>query len=100
MIDDPAFYALAVPAVLLVGLSKGGFGGAGAILGVPIMSLAVSPVQAAAILLPILLVMDGVGLYAWRGTRDRGSLVHLLPSALIGVAIGWALAAAVSSDHV
>ena len=48
MITDPLFYAAAVPAVILVGLAKGGFAGALAMLGVPLMSLVVSPVQAAA----------------------------------------------------
>ena len=51
---DPWFYAAAVPAVILVGLSKGGLGGAMGFVGVPLMALTISPVQAAAILLPIL----------------------------------------------
>jgi uncharacterized membrane protein YfcA len=62
MMTDPFFYAAAIPAVIMVGLSKGGFGGAMALLGVPLMALAISPVQAAAILLPILIVMDIVSL--------------------------------------
>jgi hypothetical protein len=39
MITDPVFYALAVAAVILIGLSKGGFGGALALLGVPMVAL-------------------------------------------------------------
>jgi len=53
-----AFFTFAIPAVLVVGLSKGGIGGAIGLLGVPLMSLAVDPVKAAAIFLPILIVMD------------------------------------------
>ena len=49
MITDPYFYALAVPAVILVGLAKGGFVGAFVMLGVPLLSLMISPVQAAGI---------------------------------------------------
>ena len=58
LLADPWFYAAAIPAVILVGLSKGGFGGAVGFVGVPLMALVMSPVQAAAILLPIL-VPDG-----------------------------------------
>lgn len=100
LLSDPAFYLAAIPAVLLVGLSKGGFGGAMALLGVPMLSLVVSPVQAAAILLPILIVMDIVSLWAWRGYRDRRTLSIMLPGALIGIAMGWATAAIVTEGHV
>ena len=58
MISDPWFYAVAIPAVLLVGISKGGFGGGLGTAAVPLMALVISPVQAAAILLPILCIMD------------------------------------------
>ena len=52
MIDDPWFYAAAIPAIFVLGLAKGGFGSVG-LLVIPILSLAVSPVQAAGITLPI-----------------------------------------------
>ena len=54
MLSDPFFYAVAVPAVLLFGIAKGGFGGGLGVASVPLMSLVMSPVQAAGILLPIL----------------------------------------------
>jgi uncharacterized membrane protein YfcA len=60
-VAEPWFYIVAVPAVLIVGISKGGFGGGLALVGVPMMSLLVAPAQAAAIMLPILIVMDAVG---------------------------------------
>ncbi len=60
MIDDWHFYALAIPAVLLMGLSKGGFAGLGA-LSLPMLIFVTDPVRAAAILLPILNVQDVVG---------------------------------------
>ncbi|KJS13798.1 MAG: membrane protein [Hoeflea sp. BRH_c9] len=93
MMTDLFFYATAIPAVILVGLSKGGFGGAMALLGVPLMALAISPVQAAAILLPILIVMDIVSLWSWRSHRDKTTLMIMVPGALAGIAIGWATAA-------
>ncbi|MCY0096534.1 sulfite exporter TauE/SafE family protein [Hoeflea ulvae] len=93
MMTDPFFYATAIPAVILVGLSKGGFGGAMALLGVPLMALTISPVQAAAILLPILIVMDMVSLWTWRSHKDTRTLVIMLPGALVGIGIGWITAA-------
>ena len=71
MLADPWFYAAAVPAVVIVGLAKGGFGGGISILGVPLMALVISPLDAAAIMLPIMIVMDIVALFAWRGVWDR-----------------------------
>lgn len=99
MISDPLFYYTAIPAVLLIGLSKGGFGGI-ALLGVPLISLVISPVQAAGIMLPILIVMDIVALLAYRGTYDAKSLKILIPAGMLGVGIGWATAAMVSPSFV
>ncbi|MEO3389176.1 sulfite exporter TauE/SafE family protein [Mesorhizobium sp. CAU 1741] len=100
LLTDPWFYAAALPAVIVVGLSKGGLGGATALIGVPLMALVVSPVQAAAILLPILIVMDMVSLWAWRGERDPMTLKLMLPGALAGIAIGWLTAAMVTAGAV
>jgi uncharacterized membrane protein YfcA len=94
----PAFFAAAIPAVMLVGLSKGGIGGAFGLLGVPIMSMAVDPVQAAAIFLPILIVMDIVALWSWRNFNDRRTLLVILPGGVIGIALGWATSAYVSDN--
>ncbi|MBC7281757.1 sulfite exporter TauE/SafE family protein [Hoeflea sp.] len=100
MMTDPYFYAAAIPAVIMVGLSKGGFGGAMALLGVPLMALAISPVQAAAILLPILIVMDMVSLWSWRSHKDTRTLFIMVPGALIGISIGWATAAWVTDPMI
>jgi len=95
MITDPVFYLAAAPAVILMGLAKGGLSGLG-MLSVPLMALVVSPVQGAAILMPTLLVQDMVSLWAFRRTIDRRNVCILVPSAAIGVAIGYLLAARVS----
>ena len=95
---DPSIYYAAIPAVILVGMTKGGMGEALALMGVPILAMAVPPVQAAAILLPILVVMDVVSLWIWRDHNDRTLLKMLLPGALVGVAIGWATSAYVPRD--
>ena len=92
---DPIFYALAVPAVAMMGLAKGGFAGVGAVA-MPMLALIISPVQAAAILLPILIVQDVVGVWAFRKTWDRGVMAVMLPSAAIGIFLGYLLAAQVS----
>lgn len=94
MITDPTFYLAAIPAVLLFGIAKGGFGGGLGVMGVPLMALAVSPVQAAAILLPILCVMDLVSLWAYRGRWIWPELWLLLPASLVGIGIGtWTFGA-------
>ena len=99
MITDPLFYAVAVPAVVLVGLSKGGFRGLG-LLALPLMSLVISPVRAAAIMLPILIVQDSVAVWAYRRDWDGRNLLILLPSAGVGVALGYLLAEYVSDGGV
>jgi uncharacterized protein len=95
-LNDPWFYAAAVPAVILVGLSKGGLGGAMGFIGVPLMALAISPVRAAAILLPILVLMDMVSLWSWRGVYDKGILKTMMPGAMAGIGVGWLTAAMVT----
>ena len=99
MITDPLFYAVAVPAVILVGLSKGGFRGLG-LLSLPLMALVISPVRAAAIMLPILIVQDSVAVWAYRRQWDRRNLLILLPSAAVGVVFGYLLAEYVSDAGV
>lgn len=87
-ITDPFFYLVAVPAVLLLGISKSGFGAGFGSLAVPMMALAVSVPQAAAILMPVLLLMDLLGIAALRKDLDRALLRFLLPFGLLGTLIG------------
>ncbi len=94
MIADPWFYLAATVAVLIVGIAKGGLGGGIAVVGVPLMAMVVSPAQAAAVLLPILLVMDALAIRAYWGAWDRRNLRVLVPAALLGTALG-----AVTFDH-
>lgn len=99
MITDPVFYALAVPAVVLLGLSNGGFSGVGAV-SMPLLALIISPVQAAAILLPILILQDLVGVWAFRKVWDRRIILITLPAATLGILLGYLLAAQVSVNVV
>ena len=88
MLADPAFLAVAVLAVLLIGVSKSGFGGAMGSLSVPLISLRIAAPQAAAIMLPILLLLDAIGLVVFRGKSDRANLRILIPGGLIGIVLG------------
>jgi uncharacterized membrane protein YfcA len=99
MIRDPLFYAAAIPAVTLMGLSKGGLAGIG-LLSLPLMALVVSPVQSAAIMLPILLVQDVVTVWSFRHAWDRRNVAILIPSATLGILAGYLLAAYVSDAAV
>lgn len=83
----------------LVGLSKGGLAMVG-MLSVPILSLAMSPVQAAGLLLPVYVVSDVFGLIAYRRHWDRRVVLRLLPGAIVGVALGWATASLVDDRWV
>ncbi len=90
LITDPWFYALAIPAFLLTGISKGGFASGAGNTGVPLMSLAIPVPQAAGIALPVLCAMDLVALRAWWRRWDPALLRALLPGATLGIALGWA----------
>ncbi len=88
VIADPVFYLLAIPALLLMGVAKGGLGGGVGQLAVPMMALVISPIQAAAIMLPILCLMDIFAVRAYWGRWDWGNLRRLLPASLLGIIIG------------
>lgn len=88
LLDDPVFAAFAIGATLLAGLSKGGFGGGLGFIGVLGLAQVSTPVQAVAIMLPILCVMDVMGAWAYRRDWHRPSMKVLGIGALIGTLIG------------
>ena len=91
MITDPLFYLLAIPAVTFLGLSKGGFAGLG-MLATPLLALIVPPLEAAAILLPILIVQDAISVWTYHRAWSAWNLKVLLPGSVFGVAGGWLFA--------
>jgi uncharacterized membrane protein YfcA len=99
MITDWHFYALALPAVFLMGLSKGGFAGL-SLLSTPLVALVISPVKAAAIMLPILIAQDVVSVWAYRRDWSARNLAIMLPGCAIGILIGYLMASRVSDSFV
>jgi uncharacterized protein len=93
-VDGAGFWTLAVLASVLVGMSKGGLPVVG-ILSVPVLSLAISPVTAAGLLLPIYVVSDAFGLWAYRRAYNARVLAIMVPATTLGVILGWATASAV-----
>ncbi|WP_395138231.1 sulfite exporter TauE/SafE family protein [Schlegelella aquatica] len=91
LVADPAFYAVAVPAVLLTGLAKSGVAAGFGALAVPLMALAVPVPQAAAIMLPLLAVMDVIGVASYLKSGDRDLLRLMLPAGLVGTVVGTLL---------
>ena len=89
--DGAVFWTCAIVAASLVGMGKGGMPVVG-MLGVPVLSLVISPVTAAGLLLPVYVLSDMFALYAYRGTFDRRVLVILMGGVTIGVGLGWATA--------
>ncbi|HMN43382.1 MAG TPA: sulfite exporter TauE/SafE family protein [Povalibacter sp.] len=98
-IGDPLLMAVAALAALLVGLSKGGLSMLGT-LAVPVLALMISPVTAAALLLPIFVVSDLFGLWSYRREFDVRNLRILIASGIVGIAIGWATASIISERWV
>jgi uncharacterized membrane protein YfcA len=86
-----AFFAVAAASAFMVGASKGGLPMVG-VLGVPLLALVMPPVAAAALLLPVYIVSDMVGLWAYRKEYSPRNLMILLPAMVFGVGVGWATA--------
>lgn len=95
VIADPFFYLFAVPAVIMLGLSKGGFSGIG-MVATPLLALLLPPLEAAAILLPIILLQDAMSCWVYRKAWDPWNLKVMLPGAVLGVAAAWLFAAFMS----
>ena len=87
MIADPWFWAIALPAVALTGISKGGTGG-GAAVSTPLMAIVIPPATAAAVMLPVLCVMDLAGVRGYFGRWDRRAMRLLVPAGLAGCVLG------------
>ncbi|MDX5350382.1 MAG: sulfite exporter TauE/SafE family protein, partial [Paracoccaceae bacterium] len=92
--EEIGFWVAAGIAAALVGMSKGGVPVVG-MLGVPVLALVINPVTAAGLLLPVYVVSDIFGLYAYRHAWDARVLAIVVPGAVVGIAVGWATASVV-----
>jgi uncharacterized membrane protein YfcA len=99
IVTDPLFYVLAVPGVLALGLSKGGFAGAGQ-MATPLLALVMPPLEAAAIMLPIMIVQDAAAVWVYRRIWDRRIFVIVTCGSVIGIGIAWAVASVISEAAV
>ena len=71
VITDPLFYVVAIPAVMFLGLSKGGFSSVG-MVATPLVAVVMGPLEAATLLLPIILIQDAVSVWVYRRAWDSG----------------------------
>ena len=99
MFTDPKFLFVAFVAVLLVGLAKGGFSGIG-MAATPLLALTMPPFKALAILLPILMMQDVISVWWYRHDWDPWNVKVMLPGAVVGTGLAWALASVVPDDAV
>lgn len=99
MFSDPLFLLTAFIAVVLLGLAKGGFSGIG-MAATPLLALTMPPLQALAIMLPILLMQDAISVWWYRHDWDGWNVKVMLPGAVIGTGLAWALASVVPDDAV
>lgn len=92
--DGTFFWAVALAAAFFVGMGKGGLPVVG-MLSVPTLALSTSPVTAAGLLLPVYVVSDMFGLWAYRHEFNARVIWIILPGALVGITVGWATATVV-----
>ena len=88
MTTDPIFWLLAIIGIVITGISKSGFAGGAGVVAVPLLSFKVGVLEATAITLPLLLVMDAQTLrYYWHAINWQ-ELRGLIPGAASGIVIG------------
>ena len=99
LLANPLFVFAAVVAVTLLGISKGGFFGLG-VMALPLLSLVVHPLQAAAILLPTAIAQDMLTIWTYRRNWSAWNLKIMIPAMTVGIVAAWLLAAGLSAAHI
>ncbi len=89
--EGSAFWLAATAAALFIGFSKGGLPVIG-VMAVPVLSLVISPITAAGVLLPVYVLSDMFGVWAYRAAFDKRVLAIMIPAMTLGVGLGWATA--------
>lgn len=85
------FWSMAILAAIFVGIGKGGLPVVG-MLGVPVLSLVISPITAAGLLLPVYVVSDLFAIYNYRASFNGRVIVIIGAGATAGIGLGWATA--------
>jgi uncharacterized protein len=85
------FWVLATIGVFITGISKSGFAGGIGVISVPLLAMQIGPIRAAALMLPLLLLMDFFSVKAWWGKQINEYLKQLLPASMLGIFIGYLL---------
>lgn len=85
---DFVFFALAIPAVIFAGISKGGFGSGAAFAATPLLALILEPGPAIGVMLPLLMLMDVSALRPYWRQWDRNAALALIVGGVPGVALG------------
>lgn len=88
---DWMFFAAAIPAVMLAGVSKGGFGSGASFASASILTLVIEPGMALGVMLPLLMLIDVATLRPYWGKWNAQSATLLVLGGLPGVALGAAL---------
>ena len=88
---DYYFWTVAIVAVVVVALSKSGLLGSMGLVAVPLLTLVMPARDAAGMLLPLLLVMDAIAVWTYRKDVNWHILKLMLPGAMVGTLVGWAL---------
>jgi uncharacterized protein len=94
MQPDLSFYLIVAVAIVVLGLSKGGFAGVG-MISTPMLALVIGPIAAAGFIFPILIIQDMIAVAMYRRTFDRQILATMIPGAAIGVCVAYAFASTV-----
>ena len=85
---DITIYAFAALGVFFFGIAKGGFAGPISMLSVPLMSFVMSPLLAAGILLPLLVLMDIIAVFIfWKKWKVK-ILKIIIPASIVGITFG------------
>ncbi len=88
---NAGFFAVAAPAVVFAGVSKGGFGSGAAFAASTILALFLEPGQALGVMLPLLMLIDAASLKPywrrWHWPDARLLILGGVPGVALGVAL-------------